>query len=70
MNNFYYVYNRAQGKPVKRHKTEQEAIDEAVRLSKLHHKNFYVLKPSFHVIYDHETNKIVLDNENTGKFSR
>ena len=63
MKQFYYVYNRAQGKPLKRHKTEKEALDEAIRLSFLHKKNFYVLKPCNHVIYNHEEDTITLDNK-------
>lgn len=70
MNQFWYVYNRAQNKPLKRHKTEKEAVEEAVRLSTLYHKNFYVLQPSCHVIYDHDKHKVSIDNINTGKFSR
>lgn len=40
---FYYVYNRGCSKPVKRHETLQEAIEEATRLAKKTGKNFYVL---------------------------
>lgn len=41
---FYYVYNRAQGKPIVRHETKEKAIAEAMRLAELHNKNFYVLQ--------------------------
>lgn len=54
MKNFYYVYNRAQGKPLKRHKDVNKAIDEAARLCKLTNKNFYVLTPVAHVLSDRD----------------
>lgn len=46
---FYYVHNRRQGNPTFRHATIEDAIDEAIRLSKLTKKNFYVLKPVAHI---------------------
>ena len=46
---FYYVHNRGKGNPTVRHATIEDAIDEAIRLSKLTKKNFYVLKPVAHI---------------------
>lgn len=46
---FYYVHNRGQGNPTFRHATIEDALDEAIRLSKLTKKNFYVLKPVAHI---------------------
>ena len=46
---FYYVHNRGQGNPTFRHATIEDAIDEAIRLSKMTKKNFYVLKPVAHI---------------------
>lgn len=46
---FYYVHNRGQGNPTFRHATIEDAIEEAIRLSKLTKKNFYVLKPVAHI---------------------
>lgn len=63
MKKYYYVYNRAQGKPIKRHETLDSAIQEAVRLSKLHEKNFYVLQPTAHIVFDHDAKVCVLDME-------
>lgn len=50
MKHFYYVYNRAQQKPLHRHKTLESATKEAIRLTKLTNKNFYVLEPVLHVM--------------------
>lgn len=50
MKHFYYVYNRAQQKPLHRHKTLESATKEAIRLTKLTNKNFYVLEPVIHVM--------------------
>ena len=61
MKKFWYVYSRAQDKPLKRHKTQEDAIKEAIRLSKLYKKNFYVLQPSSHIIYDRENDVCILD---------
>lgn len=44
MKKFWYVHNRKMGNPTFRHETKDEAIKEALRLSKLHNKNFYVLE--------------------------
>lgn len=49
MKSFYYVYNRAQDKPLHRHKDKDSAIKEAIRLSKQEKKNFYVLAPVGHI---------------------
>lgn len=46
---FYYVHNRGKGNPTVRHATIEDALDEAIRLSKLTKKNFYVLKPVAHI---------------------
>lgn len=49
MKNFYYVHNRGTGNPTFRHTIIEDAIDEAIRLSKLTKNNFYVLKPVAHI---------------------
>lgn len=46
---FYYVHNRGKGNPTVRHETIEQAIEEAIRLSKLTKKNFYILKPVGHI---------------------
>lgn len=61
MKNFYYVYNRAQNKPLYRHKDKDSAIKEAIRLTKLLKKNFYVLQPVFHTKWMHKEEVCVLD---------
>lgn len=40
---FWYVHNRKQGNPTRRHYTYESALKEAKRLSLKHRKNFYVL---------------------------
>lgn len=44
-NDYFYVYNRACGEPIFRHKNLQSALNEAARLSSEMNKNFYVLQP-------------------------
>lgn len=61
MKQYYYVYNRAQEKPLKRHNSKDEAIKEARRLCIQEKKNFYVLEPSAHLIYDHNNDVVILD---------
>lgn len=61
MKNFYYVYNRAQNKPLYRHKDKDSAIKEAIRLTKLLKKNFYVLQPVFHTKWMRKEEVCVLD---------
>lgn len=56
MKKFYYVYSRACNKPLYRHKDKDSAIKEAIRLSKLQNKNFYVLAPVAHIITDYKNN--------------
>lgn len=50
MKKFWYVHNRAMGNPTVRHETKESAIDEAIRLSKMYNKNFYVLESSCKVL--------------------
>ena len=61
MKNFYYVYNRAQDKPLYRHKDKDSAIKEAIRLTKQEKKNFYVLQPVFHTKWMHKEEVCVID---------
>ena len=63
MKKFYYVYNRAQSKPIKRHKTLDKAIDEAVRLACLEKKHFYVLAPVAHIISDRQGEICEIDTQ-------
>jgi hypothetical protein len=41
---FYMVWNTAGGMPRKRHKTEEEAVEEASRLANQNIGTFYVFK--------------------------
>ena len=61
MKRFWYVYSRASEKPLHRHKTIESAINEAIRLSKENKRNFYVLEPSMHIIWDKKNECCVLD---------
>lgn len=62
MKKFYYVYNRAQNKPLYRHKDKDSAIKEAIRLTKQEKKNFYVLQPVFHTKWMRKEEICVIDN--------
>ena len=61
MKHFWYVYSRASKKPLYRHKTRESAINEAIRLSKENKRNFYVLEPSMHIVWDRKNECCVLD---------
>ena len=61
MKRFWYVYSRAGEKPLHRHKTIESAINEAIRLSKENKRNFYVLQPSMHIVWDKKNECCVLD---------
>lgn len=50
MKNFYYVHNRGLGNCTYRHETKEEAIKEAIRLSEMTGKNYYVLQPVAHIV--------------------
>lgn len=63
MKKYFYVYNRSCNKPTRRHEDKDSAIKEAIRLSKLMKKNFYVLEPSAHVIYDHDTSEVLIEDK-------
>lgn len=52
MEKFYYVHNRKTGNPTFRHQNKEDAIAEAVRLSKKLKKNFYVLESVSHIVYN------------------
>lgn len=63
MDEFYYVHNRKQGNPTFRHKDLESALNEAKRLSNKYKKNFYVLKPIKHVLYNNGNTIIESDRE-------
>lgn len=65
MKHFYYVYNRAQQKPLHRHKTLESATKEAIRLTKLINKNFYVLEPVLHVMSNRKGDLYKIDCSNS-----
>lgn len=65
MKHFYYVYNRAQQKPLHRHKTLESATKEAIRLTKLTNKNFYVLEPVLHVMSNRKGDLYKIDCSNS-----
>lgn len=65
MKHFYYVYNRAQQKPLHRHKTLESATKEAIRLTKLTNKNFYVLEPVLHVMSNRKGDIYKIDCSNS-----
>lgn len=65
MKHFYYVYNRAQQKPLHRHKTLESATKEAIRLTKLTNKNFYVLEPVLHVMSNRKGDVYKIDCSNS-----
>lgn len=52
MKHFYYVHNRKLGNPTFRHETKKSAEQEAIRLSKMYHKNFYVLEAVEKICYN------------------
>lgn len=62
--NFYYVHNRGKGNCTYRHIKKEDAIKEAVRLSKESGLNYYVLKPVAHIIGDKlDKDHIIIDGE-------
>ena len=68
MKHFYYVDNRAQQKPLHRHKTLESATKEAIRLTKLTNKNFYVLEPVLHVMSNRKGDVYKIDCPNSALY--
>lgn len=64
MKEFYYVHNRGKGNCTYRHVSKEDAIKEAVRLSKETGKNFYVLKPVAHIVADNlSPDSVIIEGE-------
>lgn len=62
MEKFYYVHNRRTGNPTYRHRTVESALSEALRLTRKHKKNFYVLESVKHTVYNHDTGEIKIES--------
>ena len=63
MKKFYYVHNRAQGNPTRRHSTYESAVEEAKRLCMKHKKHFYVITSVSKVCYQYSTKQALVDND-------
>lgn len=61
MKHFFYVYNRARGKPLHRHGTYEEAYTEALRLAEQEKTSFYIIESVGKVNFDKDTEEITLE---------